>query len=226
MSIFKQIKNILGTKINPVAQESLATIKNQSDLLTFDSNNSSGNLNVRVEPVDIKIQNIGASYISSATEATLNLVDSQIRKISFDTNSQLQTTGAAPTLANEVNIKDTINANINPLTNEKIILLRRMTRLMESQQTVSNFYQDQNPPYAAYGHNIQKVIVDGFSGNIVTGTGISGDGVPVVTMASDYPTAITGVNVATSYVGWNNNMFRDVARNAYAKSIRKNLIFS
>jgi hypothetical protein len=87
-----------------------------------------------------------------------------------------------------------------------------MVKLMESQATVNS-------------EGTQKVIVDSF-GATLTGTGLSGDGVPLVTMASDLSATITGVTTPVTYVGYNGQMFQDRARDAFAKSIRSGLLFS
>ncbi len=208
MNLFNQIKNIVGQKVNPATEETLSAIKSQTNLLTFNR----GSVDIKIATKNIKLQNVAHANINPATEDTLSSVKIQTNKLRFDSQSNIQTTGFAPTLSTVVNVKDQTLNTINPGSDEKTILLRRMVKLMESQQT-------------ADANNNQKMLVDGF-GNVVTGLGLSGDTIPLVTMANDYPTAITGVNASSNYLGWNSQIFKDTARDAYAKNIRKNLVFS
>lgn len=213
MNIFNFIKNIAGTKVNPATEETLAGIKSQTDLLTFSSETAPSPLSVKVATKDLMWKNVALSNINPMTEESLVTVKNKTNNLLFDADSGLKTTGLAPTLDSSVNVKDLTTVAMSPAGNEKLVLLRQMVKLMESKGTVD------------VGNN-RRIVVDGFAGSVLTGTGVSGDGVPLVTMASDYPTAITGVNTSTNYMGWNSQMFKDTARDSYARNIRKNLVFS
>ena len=215
MNLLDQIKNKLGIKIDPAKQATLASVKAKTDLLTFDSGINPGELNVNVAAaVNLGVTDAAhGTPINPATKETLDSIQTQTHKLTFDNTSSLVTTGQAPALASAVNIKDQTQGLVNPASTEKVILLRRMAKLMESQATV-------DPT------NSQRVLVDGFSGDIVTGTGISGPGVPVVTMSSDSATANAVYTAPVNYMGWSDQMFVYPARIAYAKNIRRNLTFS
>jgi predicted RNA-binding protein Jag len=109
-----------------------------------------------------------------------------------------------------VGIKDTTNTQVNPATDDAIVYLRRMVKLMESQATVDVA-------------NRQRVTVDMFPGNVATlPTYTAGATLPTVTTVS----AVTSVTNMVTLAGQNQQMYQDVARNTYANGIRQNLIFS
>ena len=224
MSVFNQIKNILGHKINPATEETLGIIKAKTDNISVDTVSVPGALKINMVSVpDFGLRNSSASLISPATSDTLDAVQTQTAKLTFD-NSGLSTTGSAPGLSSAVNVKDVAQSNTNPIAEETISLWRRMTKLMESQATVSG-YADLGSGFYTPA-NCQKVVIDGFAGDVVTGTGISGDGVPVVTMSNDSATAVTSVTTQTSYMGWNGQQFMLAARESYSRAIRNKLVFN
>jgi len=203
------LKNILNTKIDPVKEETLASVKSKTDLLTFEAG-------LKVDVVaglNIGSKNISGSSFNPLTEDTLLLVNNKTSLLTFDKDSSLKTSGAAPALSSSVQVKDKSKTILNPASSEKIFLLSRMVKLMESQGTVG-------------AGNLQRISIDAFGSGVMTGLGLSGDGVPLVTMASDYPTAITGVNTSANYMGWNSQIYKETARNTYAKSIRRRLSFT
>jgi hypothetical protein len=81
-------------------------------------------------------------------------------------------------------------------------------------------------------NRIKRITIDSFGTDSVTGIGastgigVSGGVVPVVTIANDFSANLTGLFTSTSVVGYNDQMYQDIARNAYAKGIRSKLIFS
>ena len=200
------IKDAGGTQINPATEETLSGIKSQTDLLTFDSGTNPANLKVNIAAGTIGLKNTGGTAINPATEDTLALIQAQTSKLAFDGSNNLLTSVGGT--GNIVGVKDNTNTQINPATDESLVYLRRMVKLMESQATTD-------------AANRQKIIVDGF-GAVVTTPGVSGAGVPRVTVASDsaFSASITSLN------GYGDQMFQDVARNAFANGIRYNLTFN
>lgn len=112
-----------------------------------------------------------------------------------------------------VGIKDATNTQVNPATDDAIVYLRRMVKLMESQETVD-------------GANRQRVTVDMFPGNVATlPTYTAGATLPTVTTVTTV-SAVTSVANMVTLAGQNQQMYQDVARNSYANGIRQNLVFS
>ena len=200
------VKNASGAKINPATEDTLAGIKSQTDLLTFDAGSNPANLMVNVAAGAVGIKNSGGTQIDPATETTLIAINSKISQMTFSSGVLQTSVGGT---GNIVGLKDTTATQINPATDDSLVYLRRMVKLMESQATVDS-------------SNRQKIIVDGF-GAVVTAAGVSGAGIPRVTVANDSAFSAT----ITSLNGWTNGqMFQDVARNTYANGIRLNLSFS
>jgi hypothetical protein len=205
-------KNSAGTKISPATQATLAAMKAQTDLLSYDAD-TNANLQVNAAAGNVQAKNASGALVNPATEDTLALIRVQIDKFTFSaTTNALATTGPAPALSDSVNMKDATSTLTNPASEEKVQLWRRMVKILESHGTVD-------------ASNTQRVSLDSF-GATQTGIGLSGDGVPLVTMASDLVRVIPGVSTPTTFVGAGNQYFQDHARNAYARSIRRNLIFS
>jgi predicted RNA-binding protein Jag len=191
------MKNASNVRIDPATETTLAGIKTKSDKLSFDVSN-----NLQVGGA-IGVQNVGGSAINPATEDTLALIKAQADKLTFDGSNQLLTTssGGGGT-ASVVGLKDTSSNTINPASDDAIIYLRRMVKLMESQATVDSA-------------NRQRVSID--AGTLPT--------VGTVSSITTITNAVPVGNVAT-FDGYNRQMFQDVARNAYANGLRQNLIFS
>jgi hypothetical protein len=200
------VKNASGVKINPATEETLAGIKGQTDLLTFDASSNPANLKVSISAGAVGVKNASNASINPATEETLALIMTQTSKLSFDGSNNLLTTVGGT--GNIVGVKDTTGTQVNPATDDSIVYLRRMVKLMEAMGTVD-------------AGNRQRVVVDSF-GAVTTGVGNSGAGVPRVTVSSDsaFSATITSVN------GYGDQMFQDVARNAFATGIRFNLQFN
>lgn len=203
------VKNASGTQINPATEDTLATIKAQTNLLTFDAGSNPANLKVNVAAIasgaDIGIQNASNVTINPATQETLAAINAVTSQMQFTGGALLTSVGGT---GNIVGLKDTTSTQVNPATDDSLVYLRRMVKLMESQAAVDS-------------SNRQRVTVDAF-GAVTTGTGVSGAGIPRVTVSSDssITTTISTLN------GWSDQMFQDPARNAYANGIRYNLVFS
>ena len=199
------VKNASGARINPATEDTLAGVKSQTDLLTFDAGSNPANLKVNVAAGAVGIKNSGGTQIDPATEATLAAINAKTSQMTFSSGVLQTSVGGT---GNIVGLKDTTSTQVNPATDDSLVYLRRMVKLMESQAAVD-------------ASNRQRVTVDSF-GNTVTGIGASGAGVPRVTVANDsnFLATISTLN------GYNDQMFQDVARNTYASGIRTNLLFA
>lgn len=158
-----------------------------------------------VAGANVGIKNISEQRINPALEGG-NLLDIKTAavKLQFDGSSNLKTTSG---------VQDTASVQINPATEESLVLLRRMVKIMESQASTD-------------ASNRQRVNVDGFGTNValVTGVGASAAGVPRMTVSNDSTlTLLTG----SASIGFlDGRQFLDITRNTYANSIRNNLTFS
>jgi len=204
------VKNASGTRINPATEDTLAGIKSQTDLLTFDAGSNPANLKVSIASVasgglDFGLQNASNVTINPATQETLAAINAVTSQLQFSGGSLLTSVGGT---GNIVGIKDTTSTQVNPATDDSLVYLRRMVKLMESQAAVDS-------------SNRQRVTVDSF-GNTITGVGASGAGIPRVTVSNDsnFLATISTLN------GYNDQMFQDVARNSYASGIRANIVFA
>lgn len=96
---------------------------------------------------------------------------------------------------------------VNPATEESVILLRRIARLLESQATVDPQQR-------------QRIAID----SIATGLVLSN--VATVTAITNALPAGTNTIGTVLPGGWNQQMFSDPARTAYNTGIRRWLTFS
>ena len=222
--LFNFFKNKSGSRVNPAKEETLAAIKSQTNLLTSDlvSDNGviSNNINTNVAAGVLKVINSGGTNFDPATNATLTSIQAELANFNFDKDSALISSGVAPTLnSGGVSIKDATNSTISPATDEATYLWMRMVKMMEAKGTVD-------------ANRMKRIAVDSFGTDNITGVGgstsvgVSGGVVPLVTIANDFSENLTGLFTSTSFVGYNDQMFQDVARNAYAQNIRSKLNFS
>ena len=186
----------------------------------------------------VGVKNSANTRIDPATETTVNSIKtateaSKIATDSIKTNtdtlvtnsnkftfsgSSLLTTSAGGS-SDVVGLKDSLDNRINPVSEDAVILLRRLVKLMESQATVDTA-------------NRQRVAVDAWGGNVATGVGTSAASgltlVPRIVLATDSTvgtvTSVTNVVTIGSYPA--NQMFADVAHGVYANAIRRNLAFN
>ena len=221
--LFNFFKNKSGARINPATDETLVGIENQLDLLTSDLVSDAGiishNINVNVSAGVTKVQNTANTNINPATNSTIAAVQGAVAQMRFDSTSGLITSGSAPALASVVSLKDVTKTSVSPASDESVYLWSKMVKMMESKATVD-------------AGRLKRVTVDSFGTDNVTGigpsttVGVSGSVVPLVTIASDFSENLTGLFTSTSYVGYNGQMYQDVARNSYAQGIRSKLNFS
>jgi hypothetical protein len=196
------VKNSANLRINPALEDggNLASIKTNTDNLSgikTSTDNLSG----------IKTDTANLASIKTAVE-TANTTDGFIKtntdtlvtnsnKLTFVGDS-LKTIAAGG--SDVVGLKDINSNQINPAQDDSIVLLRRMVKLMESQATVD-------------AGNRQRITID----SLGTGTAV-GATLPIsgsVTVGT-IGTVNTVTNMGT-LAGQNQQMYQDVARNAYAK---------
>lgn len=150
-----------------------------------------------------------------ATQTTLDLIRVNSDKFNF-TGQDLKVvnSGGGGGGASEVGILDKTNTQINPATDDSVILLRRMVKLMESQATVDVA-------------NRQRITLDAWGAGVLLGNGTSASS-PRVAIGSDSTlgTVSSVTNVATigSYAA--QQMYGDVAHDVYANALRRHLVFS
>lgn len=107
-------------------------------------------------------------------------------------------------------VTDPIGNVVNPATEESIILLRRMVKLLESQSATDIA-------------NRQRLTLDSITAGVTLPTVTTVSTVSAVTgITNALP---TGTNVI-GFVGQDQRQFIDIARNTYANSIRNKLTFS
>jgi hypothetical protein len=108
----------------------------------------------------------------------------------------------------QVNITDEDGKIVNPATDESIILLRRMVKLLESQNATDIA-------------NRQRVTIDAIAGSLVLGTVSTITNVG--TLASITAGTITNLQ---QLAGADQRQFIDVSRTNYNTGIRSKLTFS
>lgn len=191
------LKNAANSRVNPATEDgNLAAIKIDVDKIPADPAREGGNL-ATIAAKDFATQ---TTLATRASEATLALIKANSDKFTFDGSNNLLTASAGGA-ASTVGIKDKTDTQINPVTEDAIIYLRRMVKIMESQATVDVA-------------NRQRITLDAL--------GAIGATMPV----SGTVTATVSSAAISTMAGQNQQMFQDVARNSYANGIRQNLIFS
>lgn len=106
------------------------------------------------------------------------------------------------------NVADDRGRIANPASEESIILLRRIAKILESTA-------------AADAQQRQRVTVDSITGALTLATITT-----VGTVSSITAGTITTVGNIGTMAGWNQQMFADPARTAYNTGIRQQLTFA
>lgn len=101
------------------------------------------------------------------------------------------------------NIKDSSGNIVNPASEDSIVLLRRIVKLLESQAAVDPQQR-------------QRITLDAITGSLTLST---------ITTVSTVSTVSSVTNIA-ALNGWNQQMFVDPARTAYNTGIRTQLTFT
>ena len=163
-----------------------------------------------------------AGSIKTATEATqtsAGLIKTNTDTLATNSNKFTFSNGSlvitGPNSADPVGLKNTSGTTINPATDDAVVLLRRMVKLMESQATVDSA-------------NRQRITLDSWGlASTLLGTGTSANCARVA-LGSDSTvgtvTSVTNVVTIGSYTA--QQMFGDVSHDVYANALRKNLTFT
>lgn len=138
-----------------------------------------------------------------ATQTTLASIKTQADKLTFDVSNNLKVVSSGGS-SDVVGLKDASDVRINPPSDDSLVYLRRIVKLMESQGTVD-------------AGNRQRITIDSIGPATAITTTIPVSGTVTATISSA---------AITTLAGQNQQMYQDVARNAYANGIRQNLIFS
>jgi hypothetical protein len=139
-------------------------------------------------------------FTTRASETTLASIKTNSDKFLFDVNGNLLTASTGGGGSGSTQIKDATSTIINPATDESVLYLRRIVKLMESQAVVDNQMR-------------QRVTVDVMPTTTVTGTVTVGS---ITTLTS--LNQIAGVDSRWQIIDW--------SRQAYNSGIRGNLINS
>ena len=214
------VKDSTNARIDPAKETggNLATVKTNTD--PFVTSTSGGY--VRQDSTGTIAKETGGNLASIKTN-TDNLagIKTDTAKFKFIGDNLLVSGGVSGGGGYEiVGLKDSNSNTVNPASDDAVVLLRRMVKIMESQATVD-------------AANRQRVAI-----SEVYGTGASvALQTPRVTVANDSVVALAagaaaigsvtfGATASTLIAGQNQQMYQDPARNAFANGIRQNLIFS
>lgn len=220
------VKDSANTRIDPAKETggNLASVKTNTDPLVT----SGAGGYVRQDSTGTIAKETGGNLESIKTN-TDNLagIKSNTDKFTFDGGS-LMVTGAASggSSASVVGLKDSLNIQINPASDDSVVMLRRMLRMMESLATVDQWNRQRVTVSEVYGagasvaNQTPRVTVANDS-SIILATGSNAIG--SLTAGAAVIGSLT--NLAT-IAGQNQQMYQDGARNAFANGIRQNLIFS
>jgi hypothetical protein len=117
----------------------------------------------------------------------------------------------------QTNITNDRGVAVNPATDESIILLRRMVKILESQSATD------------IGSR-QRVTIDAITGSLtlatITSVGTVGTVSAVTGITNALPAGANAIGAITAMAGADQRQFIDVARNTYSNAIRNKLTFS
>jgi hypothetical protein len=112
----------------------------------------------------------------------------------------------------QTQITDERDAVVNPASEESVVLLRRIAKLLESLATVDPQQR-------------QRIALDTIAAGTTLPTVTTVGTVTTVTGVTTVSTVGSVTNIA-AVNGWNQQMFADPARNAYNTGIRSQLTFT
>lgn len=209
------LKDGSNNRINPAKEDgNLATVATaasaisaQTAKLTFDGSN---NLYVQAAAnFSAQLENASGAVINPATQDTLAAVQTQVNKFSFDGSGNLKTIGSGSG-GGVVGVQDITSTQVNPATDDSIVLLRRMVKIMESQAS-------------ADAGNRQRITIDSLGPNTAVTTSVPVSGTMTVSSATLAASSATVGSVLLD--GQGHQMFQDLAKTAYATGIRNQLTF-
>jgi hypothetical protein len=205
------VKNVANTKINPATEDgNLATVATNTTSLAGKDFATQTTLD------SVKTNTDNLSVIKTNTDNLVS-INSNIAKFKFDGDNLLISGGVGGGGGGYeiVGLKDLNSNRVNPSTEESLVLLRRMVKIMESQSTVD---------FA----NRQRITIDAIGTGTPTALGatipVSGSLTTAGTVST--VTTVTSVTNMVTLAGQNQQMYQDPARNAYANGIRQNLSFT
>lgn len=188
------VKNSSNVGVNPATEDGNLALLAAKDFATETSLNTLKNKDFSTE----------TTLATRASETTLASIKTNSDKFLFDVDGNLLT--AATGSANSATkIKDSTGEVINPATEESLILLRRMLKQIDSLAVIDSAQR-------------QRVTIDSISNNLTLGT------VSTVATVTTVNTVTTVSNVVSMGGVDARFLYMDTARNAYANSIRSNLI--
>lgn len=214
------VKNSSNARVNPATEETVATLATQTTAAAIKTNTDNlagiktGTDNLATIKTDLDtlttaggggyVRQDSTGTIAKETGGNLAAIKTNSDKFTFDVDGNLLTAGSSSGSASAVGIKNADDVRITPVQDDSVILLRRIVKLMESQATVDSA-------------NRQRITID----SLGTGTAVTTT-MPV----SGTVTATVSSAAISTMAGQNQQMFQDVARNAYAIGIRNNITFS
>lgn len=166
----------------------------------------------------VGVKDVSNVRINPATEGSLTSVKNNTdtlvtnsNKFTFSgSNLLVESAGGSDV----VGVKDADGNRIDPVSEDAVVMLRRVVKLLESSATVDVA-------------NRQRMTVDAWGTSVLVGTGTSAN-CPRVALGTDSTvgtvTSVTNVVTIGSYAAA--QMYGDVAHDVYANAIRRNLTFS
>ena len=168
----------------------------------------------------------GKDFATQTTLATVATNTNPLSNLQFDSGSLKVTGGSGGSSASVVGLKDTNDNTLNPASDDAIVYLRRMVKLMESQATVDLA-------------NRQRITLDAIGIGTPTAIGTS---IPVSQATASNLNATVTLTTGTASIGYlatgsntignvtvgsyDQRQFIDIARNTYANGIRQNLVWN
>ena len=211
------VKDSSNTRIDPAKEggnlATIATNTTKIGTLTFDGSN---NLLVNAATgFSSQLENASGTIINPAKEdgnlATVATNTANIGNMTFSGGALVTTSSGGG--ASIVGVKDVMSIQINPASDDSILYLRRLVKLMESQATVDTA-------------NRQKITIDSITGSLTLSTITT---VSTVTAVTGITNALpAGTNALGSVTGIGSldarQWYQDVAHTAYATATRMNLV--
>lgn len=202
------VKNASNVGVNPATEDGNLATLTAKDFATETTLNTLNSKDFATE----------TTLATRATETTLSAIKTNSDKFLFDVSGNLLTasTGGGGG-GGAVTVKDTTDTQINPATDESIIYLRRMVKLMESQAVVDNQMR-------------QKITIDSLGGTTAVTTTIPVSGTVTSNIGTGTLAAVTTVTTLTTLnqiAGVDSRwQIIDWSRQAYNSGIRGNLLNS
>jgi hypothetical protein len=194
------VKNSSNVGVNPATEDGNLAILAGKDFAT------EATLTTLATETTLATKASEATLATRASETTLAAIKTNSDKFLFDVDGNLLTASSGGS-ASAVQLKDVSGTTINPSSEESILYLRRMVKLMESQAVVDNQMR-------------QRVVVDLMPTTTVTGTITANIGTGTLAAVSTVTTLnqIAGVDSRWQIIDW--------SRQAYNSGIRGNLLNS